>query len=597
MNIFNLEEFMPHGHCYMWRKDILLMNAGSDLIIAFCYLSIPIMLSYILWKRQDFPYKSIIIVFILFIFFCSLTHTMEIINVWYPLYYVSGIIKTMTAIISVVAASIIMYNLKRVLNLPSVQYLEKKIQNNMYNLMNKLPVGVLFTNKDGGINYVNHYVLEKFNYELNEIINKPVEILLPEKSRIPHIKLRDEYFKNPVEREMGNDRILKGVTSDNKNLDLEIGLRPIGSEISTTNNLIITIRDVSEENLFRKQLAEKAELVKIATKGMTSVLAYLDSNSIVRYQNDAHKEHWGKDLTGKHISDFVPKDVFETINNSIQSALSGETINVRVKMFSAANKLREFDANYIPHYSDDGKKINGVVLLAHDYTDLLETQNRLEIINKQLEEYAFLVSHDLRAPVRHIANFVDLLEEGIDKSVLTDEQLSYIDIIKTNSDKIHQMISGMLKLASISQLNLDYSEIDTSEFLTKIKDELENENVHLKLNLGNIKSFHSDRDLLRSIFLNLIQNSINHADKDKCEIGIEIQESKNNIVIFYQDNGPGINDKIKEKVFAPFFKTENSKGVGLGLNIVQRAVQRFGGDIIYLTNEKGALFKLTLPVK
>ncbi len=113
MNIFNLNTLLPKSEPYTWTIDALILNAGADIIIASCYLFIPLLLAIILIKRRDIPYRNAAWLFILFIFFCALTHITEIINVWCNCYLLSGIIKSITATIAVFSTYIIFKNLFR----------------------------------------------------------------------------------------------------------------------------------------------------------------------------------------------------------------------------------------------------------------------------------------------------------------------------------------------------------------------------------------------------------------------------------------------------------------------------------------------------
>jgi PAS domain S-box-containing protein len=204
-------------------------------------------------KRKDIPFKSTIIVFILFIFFCAITHIFEIINVWIPLYFITGIVKVITAIISVISTFIILKNLNKILSLPSFKGIETKMFSEMEHIVEKLPVGVIHSDSSGLIKFHNNYINEKFGFSKEELHNQAVEILIPEHKREQHIQYRDSYYKeNEIEKKMGEGRILTGKTKDGDSLFLEIGLQPITLEHSRQNITIITIKDVTKETSAKK---------------------------------------------------------------------------------------------------------------------------------------------------------------------------------------------------------------------------------------------------------------------------------------------------------------------------------------------------------
>ncbi len=104
LSFFNYSNFMPHGHCYFWKPEILWLHVLSDLIIAIAYFSIPLTLLAIILKRKKFPLKWLLSLFAAFILLCGTTHVLGIITQWIPIYATQGILKLATAIASIATA-------------------------------------------------------------------------------------------------------------------------------------------------------------------------------------------------------------------------------------------------------------------------------------------------------------------------------------------------------------------------------------------------------------------------------------------------------------------------------------------------------------
>ena len=117
--------FIPHGHCYLWKPELVAVHAISDFLIALSYYSIPLSLLYFLRNRKDFPFPSIILLFGAFILACGSTHVMEIWTLWHASYWTSGLLKAVTAIISVLTALELMPLIPKALELPSIAAFKK----------------------------------------------------------------------------------------------------------------------------------------------------------------------------------------------------------------------------------------------------------------------------------------------------------------------------------------------------------------------------------------------------------------------------------------------------------------------------------------
>ncbi|QBM18371.1 adaptive-response sensory-kinase SasA [Marinobacter sp. JH2] len=110
--------FMGHGHCYLWRSDLLALHAISDTLIAAAYFTIPLALYVLLHKRKDIEFEWMFLLFALFIFCCGVTHLMAVYNIWNGAYYLSGFLKALTAVVSLITAALVWPLIPRALALP-----------------------------------------------------------------------------------------------------------------------------------------------------------------------------------------------------------------------------------------------------------------------------------------------------------------------------------------------------------------------------------------------------------------------------------------------------------------------------------------------
>src|SRR3984893_4219121 len=126
-NLFSPSGFMPHGYCYLWRPNLILLHAVSDSLIALAYLSIPITLLYFIRKRRDLPFNWMFVLFGVFILACGATHAMEVWTLWHATYWFSGAVKVVTALASLMTAVLLVKLVPQALALPSPEELRREI--------------------------------------------------------------------------------------------------------------------------------------------------------------------------------------------------------------------------------------------------------------------------------------------------------------------------------------------------------------------------------------------------------------------------------------------------------------------------------------
>lgn len=123
--LFGSNSFVPHGHCYLWQTNLVSLHVLSDALIALAYYSIPITLFYLVQKRRDLPFEWVFLLFAAFIIACGTTHVLDIWTLWYPTYWLSGLVKAFTALVSVITATQLFPLMPQVLALPSPAQLEQ----------------------------------------------------------------------------------------------------------------------------------------------------------------------------------------------------------------------------------------------------------------------------------------------------------------------------------------------------------------------------------------------------------------------------------------------------------------------------------------
>ncbi len=237
--------------------------------------------------------------------------------------------------------------------------------------------------------------------------------------------------------------------------------------------------------------------------------------------------------------------------------------------------------------------------LAAKNIQLEEYTRDLEKTNKELDKFASIVSHDLKAPLRAIGNLTGWIEEDAGDT-FTPEVKANFDIIKGRVKRMEDLINAILDYSKADrQVLSEEVKFNTRELIEETVDFIGRpDNLTLELS-DKLPVITSDRTRMEQIFSNLINNAIKYSDKDQIHVVVGVEEEKDNWIFSVKDNGPGIDKQYHEKVFV-IFQTLNRRdeveSTGVGLAIVKKIIEDQGGKIwVESETGKGADFKFIWP--
>ena len=232
---------------------------------------------------------------------------------------------------------------------------------------------------------------------------------------------------------------------------------------------------------------------------------------------------------------------------------------------------------------------------------VIERTAQLDAAKKEIEAFSYSVSHDLRAPLRAINGFSQIvLEEYADK--VDDDGKRFLNLIRSNIQKMEELINALLALSRIGRKEIEYSEVDMDKMAKEVFEEIKNVTPEreLQFNINPLPLARGDKGMIHQVFYNLLSNALKYTRLREAaiiEIGGCTEDSEN--VYYVKDNGVGFDMQHANKLFGVFQRLHSEKefeGVGIGLTIVQRIIKRHGGKI-WAEGEvdKGATFYFTLP--
>jgi PAS domain S-box-containing protein len=231
-----------------------------------------------------------------------------------------------------------------------------------------------------------------------------------------------------------------------------------------------------------------------------------------------------------------------------------------------------------------------------------ERTAQLQTVNEQLEAFSYSVSHDLRAPLRHVVGFVELLQRDAGQT-LSDKSLRHLRTISQSAKRMGELIDDLLAFSRIGQSEMQKTEVNLDLLIRGTLGDFQAETKERKIEwtIQELPVVWADVDLLRLVLVNLISNAVKftgHRTEAKIEIGCAPGGS-GETVIFVRDNGAGFDPKYTGKLFGVFQRLhsqEEFEGTGIGLANVQRIIRRHGGRVwAEGMVDAGACFYISIP--
>lgn len=391
---------------------------------------------------------------------------------------------------------------------------------------------------------------------------------------------------------------------DNSVIDVEITATPI--VLGTRNLLYNSSRDITARKRFEQELQATALRLNRVLDAVDEGVIGIDDDRRVMFANPSALRMLGyktlKDALGRRMGDAVGHRRADHVpcvpdHCPFSRALETmETVRGAGEYFTRSDGgCLDVEYAVLPLISAGASM--GAIVAFHDVTERKALEADLRRSNADLEQFAYVASHDLRQPLRMISSYLELLEKRIE-GTLDAETRRFLEFATAGARKMDAMIINLLELSRIGRNARPFVSVPLE---TVVFDAVESLRVALDESGGTViksaklPSVHGDADQLLRLFQNLIDNAIKYRSPNrKVEIDIGAREENGGWVVWVRDNGTGILPEFHERVFVIYQRLVQSsqvEGTGIGLAICQKIVQHHGGKIwIESDGENGTAF-------
>lgn len=375
------------------------------------------------------------------------------------------------------------------------------------------------------------------------------------------------------------------------------------------------------------RLEERDQLFQMVTDNMVDSLWLMDLNLRITYATPSVFSKRGFTLEEiqampleKHMTEESYRKATELMVASLQNPAEFENRNYTVEMeYYRRDGSTFWSETHLRFIRGSDGEITGIIGVGRDITDrknaekeikelshvlesrVKERTAQLRAMNRDLESFSYSVAHDLKAPLRAMDGYSQILLDDY-QGQLDDQAQHYLFRIREASQGMGQLIDGLLRLSHVSRLDLNLMEIDLMRIAREVLNELSSAAPGRKVNFVGPPRLMAEADpsLMRIALNNLITNAWKFTEKrPEARIEIGLQERAGKMAYYVKDNGVGFEMASAARLFQPFqrlHRQEDFDGNGIGLTIVHKIVDRHGGHIWAESRSgQGACFYFTLP--
>lgn len=479
----------------------------------------------------------------------------------------------------------------------------KASESRLATLISNLQSGVLLEDENRKIALTNNMFCNLFSIPANPDDLKGTDCSESAEQSKEYFKNPDTFVKRIEEILAKRDIVLSDELEMADGRILERDYIPIYNDGIYKGHLW-AYHDVTVGKNYKKNLEAQREKYSSIIANMNLGLVEVDNQDVIQMVNHSFCQMSGfeeLELVGKVASEVIQISNKEVIPAKNKSRLSGASDSYEIEVRRKDGKNRHWLISGAPRYNESGTVI-GSIGIHLDITDQknLEFQKEkllkeLEISNTGLQEYAHIVSHDLKSPLRSISSLATWLAQDY-KDILDDTGKQQLQMMQEKVASMDKLIHGILEYSTANSSELDNTCVDLNEVIAEIQEVIYIPD-HVEIIVADkLPTIIADNTKMHQLFQNIIGNAVVHIEKEKGIVAVSAQDKNEYWQFSIKDNGVGIPKKYHEKIFKIFQSVgDNERSTGIGLSIVKKIVDRYEGEI-WVESEigEGTEFHFTL---
>lgn len=382
-----------------------------------------------------------------------------------------------------------------------------------------------------------------------------------------------------------------------------------------------TLTDITSRKEAEEALAKNEEQFRALFENVGEGIAVANTDEMFEFANPSAEKIFGVGsggLVNLSLKRFVSEKSYQTIIEETEKRKKNIKSVYELEIIRDDGEIRNLLITAVPSYGSNGELIgtfgvfrditeqkaaDKVILLLNESLEqrVAERTMQLEVANKELESFSYSVSHDLRAPLRHINGFVNILINDY-QTELPEEAKRYLDTITSSSKQMGTLIDNLLQFSRNGRMEMVRIEFNMDNVVAKAIEQVMQTPVEQPIEwiTTPLSYAFGDENLMQMVWVNLIDNAVKYTRKcTKARIEIGAIEKQGETIYFIRDNGVGFDMRYAQKLFGVFQRLHTDsefEGTGIGLANVHRIITRHGGKIwAEAEPQKGACFYFILP--